>query len=181
MKIDNSRAKTCSKCGKSKPRTDFTRSNKYKDGLRCWCTLCESISNKMYHTRERARVATRHKAYNYPYKSHGAKRGRVYTLWTLYRLTRERYDQMVLEQEGRCAICGIIPDYDLCVDHDHATNLTRALLCRTCNWGLGQFKDNSELLAKAIIYLERYRYAHRQFTDENVAHVPVQVEGEICQ
>lgn len=50
-----------------------------------------------------------------------------------------------------CAICGGVDR--LCVDHDHATGEIRGVLCLNCNNGLGRFKDDPELLRKAIRYL----------------------------
>jgi len=41
-----------------------------------------------------------------------------------------------------------------CVDHDHCTKKVRGILCRQCNRLLGLFKDKTELLNNAIIYLE---------------------------
>ncbi len=42
----------------------------------------------------------------------------------------------------------------LCVDHDHKTGEIRGLLCDSCNNGLGRFKDNPEILASALSYLQ---------------------------
>lgn len=57
---------------------------------------------------------------------------------------------------GLCDICGGPPDRghkNLCIEHDHETGDFRGLVCSTCNSGLGMFKDNLDLLEKAIKYL----------------------------
>lgn len=64
----------------------------------------------------------------------------------------------MLESQGhKCRICGVPRsdvNRDLAVDHCHETNRIRGLLCMLCNIGLGYFKDNSEVLASAIRYLD---------------------------
>lgn len=61
-------------------------------------------------------------------------------------------------QKGRCRICKKKEDR-LCVDHCHASNKVRGLLCYRCNTGLGQFKDSPGLLRQAAEYLERTKTA----------------------
>jgi hypothetical protein len=39
------------------------------------------------------------------------------------------------------------------MDHDHELKTFRGWLCRKCNLGCGNFKDNPELLEKAAKYL----------------------------
>lgn len=39
------------------------------------------------------------------------------------------------------------------LDHDHVTGTPRAWICDSCNTGIGRFKDDVELLQKAIQYL----------------------------
>jgi Recombination endonuclease VII len=50
-----------------------------------------------------------------------------------------------------CAICG--SEENLHIDHDHNTGKIRALLCRSCNIGLGHFKDEPSLLVRGVDYL----------------------------
>ena len=56
------------------------------------------------------------------------------------------------QQLKNCIICGI--ETKIVVDHDHQTGDVRGGLCMNCNLGLGQFKDNPELLRLAALYLE---------------------------
>jgi hypothetical protein len=55
-------------------------------------------------------------------------------------------------QAGLCGICN--QPKKLGLDHDHATGLARGMLCRTCNSGIGQFRDSIEALEAAIAYLK---------------------------
>lgn len=69
-------------------------------------------------------------------------------------ITIEDYDKMFKKQKGLCAICGLPENkIRLSVDHCHDTGEVRGLLCGSCNRGLGLFRDNCELLKKAINYL----------------------------
>jgi Recombination endonuclease VII len=77
-----------------------------------------------------------------------------------YGISQNTYKWLAKRQQGACAICGCVPSGTypdiLCVDHDHAVyheTHIRGLLCRQCNSGLGQFRDNITLLRKAILYL----------------------------
>jgi hypothetical protein len=80
-----------------------------------------------------------------------------------YGISRAEFDKMAEEQAGRCAVCDTVPQptsdgrRTLGVDHDHATGKVRALLCTTCNLGLGAFRDDPELLRMAADYLEAHR------------------------
>jgi hypothetical protein len=58
-----------------------------------------------------------------------------------------------------CEICGGAVEQvgTLHVDHCHASNRFRGMLCGGCNNGLGHFKDDPARLEKAIEYLKRFR------------------------
>jgi Autographiviridae endonuclease VII len=59
----------------------------------------------------------------------------------------------MLERQGKvCGICKT-PGKPLCVDHCHATGKVRGLLCRDCNLGLGNYKDNPAFTWGATAYL----------------------------
>lgn len=55
---------------------------------------------------------------------------------------------------GKCEICEAAVDAkSVNIDHNHDTGEVRGLLCKSCNLGLGLFKDNVGALKKAIEYL----------------------------
>ena len=77
-----------------------------------------------------------------------------------YGINLHEYSQMLLAQNGKCAICGTTDAGTregkakaLAVDHDHKTGKVRALLCEACNTGLGKFKDDAIVLEKAAEYV----------------------------
>ncbi len=78
-------------------------------------------------------------------------------------MTQERYEQMLVEQNGLCAICqGPPQNYGysankLMIDHDHRTGEVRGLLCNKCNSGLGMFREKRRHLRSAMDYLEKHR------------------------
>jgi hypothetical protein len=73
------------------------------------------------------------------------------------RATPEQFDTIFDHQNGKCAICGVheseLP-HRLAIDHCHATNEVRGLLCDHCNRGLGLFRDSPDFLIKATDYLK---------------------------
>jgi len=76
-----------------------------------------------------------------------------------YSITMEMHDQLLGEQDFKCAICGIDERVDgrrLVVDHNHKTNALRSLLCISCNWMLGHSRESIEILQKAEEYLKNY-------------------------
>jgi len=70
-----------------------------------------------------------------------------------YGITIEQFEEMVLQQDGRCAICH--SKEKLVVDHCHTSNEIRGLLCASCNRGIGLLKDSKGVLRQAITYLTR--------------------------
>ena len=79
-----------------------------------------------------------------------------------YGIDKDEYNRMLEEQGGTCMICnkaGDIRKKDsrpiaLAVDHNHETGKIRGLLCLNCNSGIGKLGDSTDILRKAIEYLE---------------------------
>lgn len=99
-------------------------------------------------------------------RKHRAENREHYKNKELFRefgITLAEYQQMLLAQNGVCAICKK-PEtgtrrgrpLHLSVDHCHRTNKIRALLCGFCNKGLGKFFDDPALLRKAAVYIEQH-------------------------
>lgn len=135
--------KKCAKCKLLLPIGNFwSRDN--KKYLRSYCKKCEYIRNKPYIKKGGYNYSERMKAYNKEYivRKHG--------------LTMQDLENMLSTQNLKCAICENPIDIKTRhIDHDHKTMKVRGLLCRECNHGLGNFKDNVSFLKKAIGYLER--------------------------
>lgn len=80
-----------------------------------------------------------------------------------YGITRQRFQEMLAAQDGKCAICGngetrVAKNGAtwLSVDHDHTTGAVRALLCRACNLAVGYFREDPKIMRAAADYLERH-------------------------
>lgn len=84
---------------------------------------------------------------------------RDWALRTNYGIDTEQYNQMLIEQNHRCKICNRHKSefkHALAVDHCHVTGKVRGILCPNCNTGVGKFKDDSSLLAKAYLYIQEH-------------------------
>lgn len=117
--------------------------------------------NKEYQITKKDMIAKRKKK-QYDNNGNGLKKSRIKELKYKYGISLEEYDILFQKQNGVCAICGKNKKEQrgkrndcLSIDHDHKTGKIRGLLCSTCNWGLGQFRDDPLLLLKAIEYLKK--------------------------
>lgn len=82
----------------------------------------------------------------------------------LFGLSYDEYLHLKNTQNNLCLVCNM-PESDidkrtmlpreLSVDHCHTTGKVRGLLCKTCNLGLGYFKDSPQLLERALLYIKR--------------------------
>lgn len=80
-----------------------------------------------------------------------------------YNLTPEKYQKLLKQQNGLCAICkqpelnkkrnGLVKN--LTIDHNHKTGEIRGLLCYHCNLVLGHIYDKISILKTMIEYLQK--------------------------
>lgn len=80
-------------------------------------------------------------------------------------ITLQDYADMIDDQQNKCAIClkeetcrDVYHDRArrLSIDHCHATKKVRGLLCQGCNVAIGRFKDDIEIMQRAIDYIKAH-------------------------
>ena len=128
--------KYCPGCKTIKAVTAFWKAANRSDGLNWRCISCSKIGNTVR-----------------------AKYIATYRLMKQYGITKEEFEELLINQNHCCAICnnpfGKTQRTGPQIDHDHKTGLVRGILCYNCNLGLGHLKDNPENLLKAALYLIR--------------------------
>ena len=150
--------KTCTLCKEVKSMSMFSRNKKGVAGLHARCRLCTNAIQRDY----RSKNIEQHRQWGAAYYVKNREQVQEYNLTRLYGITSAQYSDMLLAQDGLCALCskpalGLKNGGRLHVDHDHATGKIRALLCHHCNRGLGCFYDDAEALRRAANYLESHR------------------------
>ncbi len=127
------------------------------------CKICRSIYTKRWaaNNREKYLQHKRQKAKEYRRKF-GNTYFRKLRVKSVYGLSEEQFDNMLVVQNNKCAICykEFGTDYKYKetyphVDHDHLTDKVRGLVCASCNCMLGYAYDNVSTLQNAIMYLQR--------------------------
>ena len=138
MIIDYNRIKSCSSCKQNKSAQDFHRDKTTKDGLKYTCKVCTGkyISN-LGKTSANAKAGI-------------IKRNRIKNIQGTFGISVDEYEKLM--ESNTCGICGA-NDRRMVLDHCHSSGKIRGALCANCNIGLGHFKDNVDLLNKAIKWL----------------------------
>ena len=124
----------------------------------------QHIHNVQQYWRHKPRNQRRYRAW---YERNRDKRFFDY-VFNKFGLSEEGYKTLYDKQKGRCAICGKTAEEmhghwganckRLHLDHDHSTNKIRGFLCNGCNYGLGLFGDNPDILEIAAKYLRDSRW-----------------------
>jgi len=157
--VNTPTSKVCSSCEAPIPLTDFYKDDRYKSGRASRCKPCANAATKEYRHKNNESVnALRRENYKPEVAAITSRKSR-------YRLSDERYQQLLEAQGGVCAICKqeCSTGKALAVDHDHSCcpprkscgDCVRALLCSRCNLGIGSFNDDINLLHAAVQYLSK--------------------------
>lgn len=121
--------KECGTCGFVKNRREFSRDVTKPDGLRSTCRLCDRETKLRYR----------------------------------YGIGLAEYTLRLAEQGNVCDICRA-SSADMVVDHDHACcpgerscgKCLRGIVCQDCNRAIGLLREDQDVFASAIMYLQRF-------------------------
>jgi len=132
-----SEVKVCYACKETKPVSMFYRSNtRYYQRE---CKACNKKRKQAWHKTELGKLSSANTK-----------------LKARFGVTLEQYKTLLVKQNHACLICGVKDtelEHRLAIDHCHTTGKIRGLLCKQCNLGLGNFRDNQVYLRQAITYL----------------------------
>lgn len=156
-------SKVCQACKQDLPLEAFYRHTGTSDGRTMLCIPCHKIRRKARYAanREQALENARRWVRENPEKATETRR-RAY-LKKKYGISLEDYEQRLVEQGGRCAICGTTEPGNTAgepifrIDHCHDSGKVRGLLCNACNAGMGQLGDNVDRLLAAAAYLLQHQ------------------------
>ena len=161
--------KICSDCGEEKACTEFYATS----GRRC--KSCHKLdtserrrrnpepnrkaAKRWYHASEKNRQRSIQTSVDWQKRNRERASLNAFkrSLLENYGLSYAEYERMFDEQEGLCKICqepSTRKSGRLDVDHCHETGQIRGLLCSPCNTAIGLLRENSELFAAALQYLE---------------------------
>lgn len=146
----NTQTKVCKVCGVCKSFDSYTLQARAPDKKSNTCKDCL----KSYRISTKERTSEYKKAYNLDKQDYI----RYKRLYDKYGVTKEWYFEQLEKQDHKCAICSCEEprgngNVHFHVDHCHSTGKVRGLLCSSCNTALGNFKDSTELMRKAIEYI----------------------------
>ena len=132
--------KKCSACKQQLSLDKFHKDRTKHDGVRAYCKQCMIIKNTTTIMADQQRDSYLRRTYG---------------------ITYETVLNLLEAQQDRCLIClkefrySSKNDWPF-IDHCHATNKIRGLLCGWCNLGIGYLKDNASICRSASRYLNAF-------------------------
>lgn len=157
MDMNCERSRECNTCKVTKTMDCFYRDKSQRGGYRGQCKDCYKEAHLTEETLEKRRLRQiKWRAFSGE-NARTLSSSRKQQILYKYGIWPEKYDEILASQGGCCAICCRRPTQEkwmgLYVDHCHVTGKIRGLLCRECNHGLGNFRDNPQILHRATNYI----------------------------
>ena len=152
--------------------------NRAKGRRQSACKSCGSKYTKAWLARNREQERERAKTY---YAKNRDRLRLVYDRSRVirkYGITPEQIEAMRVAQNGVCPICRKRPSR--CVDHDHETGETRALLCTHCNTVLGLMQEQPEWLQRAAAYLKIWKGATVMDNQSDLVEIVAELKQVLC-
>jgi hypothetical protein len=151
--------KKCKICLVEKELTEFFNDKRGFQGKKSKCKACMTLETYAWRDKHRDQYNNHAKAFR---KRRDPETAYGYEIKRRYGCTLEQYNEMLVKQEGKCALCQRLHNPAekkgrLYVDHCHKSGKVRQLLCGACNSALGYFKDDTRVMAEAIAYIIRHR------------------------
>lgn len=152
--------KICRACHLEKPVTEFSVTDRARGYRKARCKTCESARVRLYYANNnsyREKTKARSKKWDAFNPSDRKLASRRSMLKSKYGITEEQYKELLLAQNGKCALCGSEnhgrtgnsgrhdgsrnwKSDNWPVDHDHVTGRVRGLLCHKCNVRIGAYE-----------------------------------------
>jgi hypothetical protein len=143
--------KKCATCKEIKTSEQYNKNKRNEDGIDTYCKSCRSAFRKALYQK---RISP----------------NRACNLKRFYGIGIPEYNAMLIEQNGKCKICGSTDPRgrggNFHVDHDHESKSIRGLLCSFCNTALGLMEDSPDRLRAAAKYVEDFNYIKKALTKE---------------
>lgn len=122
------------------------------------CVACNKEKNAAWLAKNGDKARERIKAWRQKNKEKARRIAARSLFMSRYGLPIEAKAVLLDLQDGRCGVCGTSdPERRWHFDHCHTTGRARGVLCGGCNHLLGNAKDNTDILRRAIQYLEYSR------------------------
>jgi len=151
MRLAKKNLKYCSCCCEIKGISEYHKSKNQYLGIASICKIC--ANEKGRGRLEKDKEKRKQKYLRNREKQRDSKLKRKYGI------SLHEYNEMLNNQNYKCAICGIKRSdvkKDFAVDHNHSTGQIRDLLCSKCNPAIGFVRENPEIARRLADYIERH-------------------------
>lgn len=144
--------RVCKQCLVEKLSSEYHKDKNTVAGIRAICKSCIQIN------RSKDTLKAKRKQWRDSQDQKVLKAGQMVSVLRKlgYNITKTQYLEILEAAGTTCAICEREFKKTPSMDHCHATNKIRGIICNDCNTAIGMFKENKKALLNAIYYLESF-------------------------